>query len=270
MFFAEQALLEQIHTLTGQNAEIIVALDEVGRGCVAGPVLTCASMWVRSHSSHAWITEVKDSKKLSPKKRLSCYKQVLAEFNYTNENLPFKNFHSFPKIDLSKSALCHKFLLPELNKVTKTHHFKCVGFCLGESSVEEVEIFNIWNAVQIALARALLGLKEYFFDKFNTSFDKLALLMDGNKPIAVPAPFLNTIQIVAVKADDLFLSVGLSSILAKVHRDLFMESQESIYPQFGFAKHKGYGTPQHLEKILTQGVCQLHRRSFLTGYMSAK
>ncbi|MES2616180.1 MAG: ribonuclease HII, partial [Bdellovibrionota bacterium] len=59
----------------------------------------------------------------------------------------------------------------------------------------------------------------------------------------------------------------LSSILAKVHRDLFMEKQEGIYPQFGFAKHKGYGTALHFENIQKHGVCPLHRQSFLKNVL---
>lgn len=269
MFSAEKELLKQIQIKIGttHNTEIIIAIDEVGRGCVAGPVLTCASLWVKSQTQQTnqhWTSQVRDSKKLTPNKRLSCFNNVLAEFNYTTNSLPFKNSLSTPRANLLKPTSVVTYDYKSSQTVSNQYQsFQCIDFCLGEGDIEEVEKFNIWNAVQIAASRALLGLKEKYFDKNQLSLNKTIILMDGNKPLSVPAPFVNIIQATAVKGDDLFVSIGLSSVLAKVYRDLFMESQESLYPQFGFARHKGYGTTLHMENILKYGTCPLHRQSFL-------
>ena len=131
----------------------------------------------------------------------------------------------------------------------------------------EVDSYNIWNAVQLAASRALVGLKENSLIKLNISEQNCLILMDGNKSISVPKMYENCLQTTAIKGDDIFLSIGLSSILAKVHRDIFMDSQEKLYPKFGFSKHKGYGTSFHLEKILEHGTCPLHRLSFLKNYL---
>lgn len=266
IFSSELALLNQIKINKSLDVDAIIALDEVGRGCVAGPVLTCASLWVKSShvkgNKQTWITQVKDSKKLTPSKRLSCYNHVLNDFNFTSSSLPYKNSGLIPYVKLLKSSTVMKF---ENGATKEKNHMECIGFCLGEGSLDEVEQYNIWNAVQIAFSRALLGLKELFLQEILLS--KVVLLMDGKLPISVPEEFKNIAQVTVVDGDDLFVSVGFSSIMAKVHRDLFMESQDNIYPQFGFSKHKGYGTPFHLEKIREHGPCELHRLSFLKKYI---
>ena len=277
MFTSEKELLSVLKNNNHSQVQYIIALDEVGRGCVAGPVLTCATLWMKLKTAEgegdSWATYVKDSKKLSPQKRLSCFNQVLTHFNFTRENIPYKNSTHFPLQRIMQPKQT-QFFIPS-HHTTSSHKissrendFKCLGFCLGEGSLEEVEQYNIWNAVQIGAGRALLGLKELVLEPLNISNSQIVLLMDGNKFLSVPSIFTDIVQVAVTKGDDLFLSVGLSSILAKVHRDLFMESQEEVYPQFGFGKHKGYGTAFHLDKIQKFGICSLHRQSFLKKYIN--
>lgn len=64
------------------------------------------------------------------------------------------------------------------------------------------------------------------------------------------------------KADSLIKEVGAASILAKTARDAYMIAMDATYPQYGFAQHKGYGTPQHLAALREHGPCELHRRTF--------
>ncbi|MES2615545.1 MAG: hypothetical protein V4591_09030, partial [Bdellovibrionota bacterium] len=189
MFSAESALLAQIHEHGRGPVDVIIALDEVGRGCVAGPVLTCASLWVQSSKQQLWLSQVKDSKKLTPAKRLACFQQVIKEFNYTEHSLPFKNSHLIPRVNLLKSKLVVQYL-PDTLPI-HSNSMQCIGFCLGEGSIAEVEQFNIWNAVQIAASRALLGLKEFFLNEQNISLNRVVILMDGNKPLAVPEVFVD-------------------------------------------------------------------------------
>jgi ribonuclease HII len=81
--------------------------------------------------------------------------------------------------------------------------------------------------------------------------------VDGSR---VPSlPFAHT---AIVKGDSLSFSIAAASVIAKVTRDRLMEASDRLYPVYGFARHKGYGTPEHLAALARHGPCPLHRRSF--------
>ena len=84
------------------------------------------------------------------------------------------------------------------------------------------------------------------------------VLVDGNDRV----PDLACAQQAVVDGDALCLSIAAASIVAKVVRDRIMERLDRVYPQYGFARHKGYGTPEHLEALRTHGPCPLHRMSY--------
>jgi ribonuclease HII len=84
------------------------------------------------------------------------------------------------------------------------------------------------------------------------------LLVDGRDPI----PGVAVRQEAVVDGDAKLLSIAAASILAKVVRDRIMERLDRVWPQYGFARHKGYGTPEHLEALERLGPCPLHRYSF--------
>ena len=69
-----------------------------------------------------------------------------------------------------------------------------------------------------------------------------------------------------VKGDSLSANIAAASILAKVTRDRFMEEQDALYPQYGFAVHKGYGTRAHYDALREYGPCPIHRRTFLKKF----
>jgi len=83
------------------------------------------------------------------------------------------------------------------------------------------------------------------------------LLIDG-----LPVPDLPTDSLSVVKGDSRSASIAAASILAKEYRDSLMIKLAADYPEYGFEKHKGYGTGQHLQALKKYGVCELHRRSF--------
>jgi ribonuclease HII len=83
------------------------------------------------------------------------------------------------------------------------------------------------------------------------------LLVDGISPVPVPLP-----QKTLKKGDSLSLSIGAASVVAKVIRDRIMAGYDRLYPGYGFAVHKGYGSARHLEAIARLGPCPLHRRTF--------
>ena len=87
-------------------------------------------------------------------------------------------------------------------------------------------------------------------------------LVDGNREPDFGAIPIKTI----IKGDSLSASIAAASILAKVTRDRYMEEQDKIYPQYGFALHKGYGTQAHYAALREFGACPLHRRTFLKKF----
>ncbi len=120
-------------------------------------------------------------------------------------------------------------------------------YCLGEASVEEIDSINILQASMLAMKRAIEGI--------DVDIDKV--LVDGNKAPDVIYP-CETI----IKGDALVPVIGAASIVAKVTRDRAMASLDEIYPGYGFAKHKGYGTKVHMEALRKLGPCPIHRTSF--------
>ena len=89
-------------------------------------------------------------------------------------------------------------------------------------------------------------------------FENRFVLIDGNQK-----PGLSIEQRTIVKGDAKSISIAAASILAKVSRDRYMKEADEKYPEYQFAKHKGYGTKLHYEMIAEYGICDEHRRTFL-------
>lgn len=126
---------------------------------------------------------------------------------------------------------------------------KAIAYSVAYGTLEEIEEKNILNATFLAMTRAIEGLK--------TVAD--FALIDGNKiptGIKIPAAAI-------VKGDAKSMSIAAASILAKVSRDRLLMEYDKKYPQYQFAKHKGYGTKLHYEMIAEHGICPEHRRTFL-------
>ncbi len=130
---------------------------------------------------------------------------------------------------------------------------KAIAYSIAFGTVEEIEQVNILNATFLAMNRAIDGL---------TIKPDFALI-DGNrvpKDIKIPCKTV-------IKGDGKSYSVAAASILAKVTRDRLLLEADEKYPQYGFAKHKGYGTKAHYEAIKQYGICELHRPSFLKNVL---
>ena len=123
-----------------------------------------------------------------------------------------------------------------------------VSYCIAYSSVEEIEAINILNATMLAMKRAVEGL----------SVKADYAMIDGNK-----IPALNIDAECIVKGDARSMSIACASILAKVSRDRLLYEYAKEYPQYGFDKHKGYGTAAHRDALIKYGPCPYHRMSFL-------
>lgn len=155
--------------------------------------------------------------------------------------------------------LPHGIEIPALNdskKLTEKQREKlfdiitevAVDYAVASASVEEIEEINILNASMLAMKRAMESLK-------NTPD---YALIDGN----IARGFDIDARPV-IKGDALSPSIAAASILAKVSRDRYCMEMDALYPEYGFAKHKGYATKDHREAVLKYGASPVHRRSFL-------
>ncbi|MDL2342060.1 MAG: ribonuclease HII [Patescibacteria group bacterium] len=176
---------------------IIVGIDEVGRGCWAGPLVAGAVILGKP------IPGLADSKVLSAKRRQALAKQIEAE---------------------------------------------AVAYGLGWVAPAFIDMYGLTLSVQRAMQQALAAI--------NVPYD--SVIIDGNYnylPNEAKAKFL-------IKADATVAAVSAASILAKVARDQFMVMASKGFPDYGFEKHVGYGTAQHLAALQQSGVSELHRKSF--------
>ncbi|MCH8531469.1 MAG: ribonuclease HII [Saccharospirillum sp.] len=125
---------------------------------------------------------------------------------------------------------------------------RALSWCIARATVAEIDELNILQASLLAMRRAVMGL--------NPQPDFCQV--DGNRiPEGLPCA-----AEAVIKGDLLIPAIGAASILAKVQRDAEMQALDRCHPQFGFARHKGYPTAEHLAAIRTQGIIAEHRRSY--------
>lgn len=128
---------------------------------------------------------------------------------------------------------------------------KAVAWSVGVMEPQDIDRMNILQATYEAMRRAIAGLE--------TEPD---LLLND----AVTIPGLEVFQVNIIKGDAKSVSIAAASIVAKVTRDHLMKEYDSKYPEYGFAKHKGYGTGEHIAALLKHGPCPIHRKTFITKY----
>lgn len=127
-----------------------------------------------------------------------------------------------------------------------------ISYSVGIVDEEGIDQINILNATKLALTTAIKGLEV--------------------KPDLILVDALNNIDTCGIpyksiiKGDANEYSIAAASIIAKVTRDRIMQQWDEIYPEYGFAKHKGYGTAAHIQVIKEKGPCKIHRRSFIKNF----
>ena len=124
---------------------------------------------------------------------------------------------------------------------------RAIAWAVASASVEEIDTINILRAALLAMKRAVEALQ----------VAAIEAIVDGNiaPPLTIPCKTL-------VDGDLLHPAISAASILAKTARDAELIALDATYPQYGFAQHKGYGTPQHLDALHRHGPCPIHRKSF--------
>ncbi|QQS16606.1 MAG: ribonuclease HII [Neisseriales bacterium] len=139
------------------------------------------------------------------------------------------------------SAMKRLFLANQIKQQALT-------WCVAKASVEEIDALNILQATLLAMRRAILGL----------TILPDVVWIDG---CCVPNGLSMPVQSM-VRGDQLVPAISAASILAKTERDAALFSLDAQYPQYGFARHKGYPTSQHLAAIAQYGITPVHRKSF--------
>ena len=124
---------------------------------------------------------------------------------------------------------------------------KALCCSIAQASVEEIDRLNILQATLLAMRRAVEGLR----------LKPVKVLVDGNR-----LPVLDILAEAIVRGDATVASISAASILAKVQRDRWCVEIDAQYPQYGFARHKGYGTAEHLAALRAHGASPVHRRTF--------
>lgn len=177
----------------------IAGIDEVGRGCVAGPVVAGAVILPYEPQ----ILGLNDSKKLTPLQREALDEQI---------------------------------------------RYAAIDYAVGEIDAETIDQIGIANATFRAMRQAISRL----------TFVPDHVLVDAFRIPEVDVPQTNI-----VGGDGLSASIAAASIVAKVYRDKKMTEYHASYPDYGFDRHKGYGTAEHMQYIAEYGLSSLHRKSFL-------
>lgn len=181
---------------------VVAGIDEVGRGPLAGNVVT-ACVVMPKEPVLPWID---DSKKLSESRREKVFQEIMDIALY-------------------------------------------VG--IGQASPEEIDEINILEATKKAMRDAAAQVPADIF------------LID-----AVTGLGLNGREVPIIKGDATSYAIAAASIVAKVTRDRQLIELDELYPQYGFARNKGYGTPEHITALKAIGPCPAHRRSFIRNFCS--
>jgi len=185
----------------------VIGIDEVGRGPLAGPVISCACIFFNTLINLKDLFFIDDSKKLTLKKRQIAIKKI---------------------IELKKN--------------------KKINFKLGMASVKEIDQYNILEATKISMRRAMKKL----------TLTPTPLIIDGNIDLELSDFPSKSI----LKGDQKSLSIAAASIIAKIHRDRYMQFLSFQFPDYDWSSNVGYGTKKHIEQIYNKGITIHHRKSF--------
>jgi ribonuclease HII len=210
------------------KTSIIIGVDEVGRGCLAGTVVAAAAVL--------------------------CPERVL-QMGFLPNGKRGRGFKTSPKnTDHPIRRIQDSKMIPEEDRQMFRDAVKefAVGFAIGEASVEEIESLNILYASHLAMERAVAKLEAEL--KIRADW----ILVDGH---IVPKVFLGR-GMPLIKGDQKSLSIACASIMAKVYRDGVMQEMEVVYPGYGLKQNKGYPTPYHKRQITLLGPTPIHRRGF--------
>ena len=187
----------------------VFGVDEVGMGCLAGPVVVCAVRVTKDFykKNHPKLRGLRESKLLSAIQREKFAKELMKEKNLV--------------------------------------------YAISFISLKVIDKINIYQAARLGMKNAIKKLKP--------NFDlKTIVLVDGKTKIKG----VDYEQMPIVKGDRKIFAIACASVIAKVYRDKIITKYAKKYPNYGFEKHKGYGTKYHQAQLVAFGPCEIHRKSF--------
>ncbi len=237
---------EYLQTLNCDCSSILIGVDEVGRGPLAGPVVSgSVALYFKQPASA--LTTLKylreqgifDSKKLSAKKR----QQIL-------QNL---------QIDVAKIKPDQSYL--QLNQADLI-----LLYTVNLQPPKVIDEINILQASLLSMSLATTANLNCLSSFKVLKKIKPTIWVDGNKPINLR----DAAEIIpVVKGDQTYLLIALASIIAKEYRDHLMVKLGEKFPNYGFHQHAGYGTKMHIENIKKFGVSSVHRKSFVKNLVNS-
>ena len=141
---------------------------------------------------------------------------------------------------------------------------EAIGYGVGIIDQKEIDEINILNATKEGLTRSIKELEKNLKENGSGYEKPDVIFVDALTKIDTDSiPYKSIIH-----GDALSYSIAAASIIAKVTRDRIMRQWDEVYPQYGFAKHKGYGTASHIQAIKEYGICPLHRLSFVKNFIN--
>jgi len=214
------------------KAKYIIGVDEVGRGCLAGPVVAAAVLLPLENLMRG--LEANSLKKRTKESPPKC--PVTRDLKELNDS---------------------KMLAPETREFLSAVIRANAKFAIAESSVIEIDTINILQASLLAMRRAVMSLCE----EHAVDLADVVMLVDGNR-LVHGLPETLSRQLTVIGGDSKSASIAAASVIAKVHRDGFMIEMSKQFPSYRWESNKGYGSRVHRDAIRADGMTEWHRRSF--------
>lgn len=215
----------------------LIGVDEAGRGPLAGPVVAAAARYRRADFSVPQELEksfafIRDSKTLSEKKREAMFDVICEHFDI---GIGIIHPETIDRINILQATfLAMKEAVGDLQRKLRGRH---------RAGAE------LYSGPQVSQIQG---------SGYDLEPADILLLIDGNQKV----PNLSLSQETVVGGDRIVKSIAAASIAAKVTRDRMMDEYDALYPQYGFKKHKGYGTKAHMDALQKHGPTPVHRLSF--------
>lgn len=160
-------------------------------------------------------------------------------------------------------------ILPDEYNILYINDSKKLSETKREEVYKEIDKYAVAYGVGIVSPERIdeINILQATYEAMRTAIHKLSVTPDILLNDAVTIPMVDIKQVPIIKGDAKSQSIAAASIMAKVTRDHLMEEYDKLYPEYGFAKHKGYGTAAHIKAIKEYGPCPIHRRTFIKNFI---
>lgn len=160
-------------------------------------------------------------------------------------------------------------ILPDEYNILYINDSKKLSETKREEVYKEIDKYAVAYGVGIVSPERIdeINILQATYEAMRTAIHKLSVTPDILLNDAVTIPMVDIKQVPIIKGDAKSQSIAAASIVAKVTRDHLMEEYDKLYPEYGFAKHKGYGTAAHIKAIKEYGLCPIHRRTFIKNFI---